>query len=72
MEFSAYDLIKGDLRDPRFVEDVIDDPFDEFFQLAADMGCAGFIFSRENVADIMRNSAIVSYNKIDNYVKGII
>lgn len=43
-ESSADDFKKGDLRDPRLVEKVIDKPFDEVYQLAADMGGAGFVF----------------------------
>ena len=54
----ADEFIKGDLRDPRLVESVIEKPFDEIYQLAADMGGAGFVFSGENDADIMHNSAI--------------
>jgi len=35
----------GDLRDPYFVRHVIDRRFDEIYQLAADMGGAGYIFT---------------------------
>ena len=44
-ESKADDFVKGDLRDPQLVKKVIDRPFDEIYQLAADMGGAGFIFS---------------------------
>jgi len=37
-------------------------PFDEIYQLAADMGGAGFIFTGENDADIMHNSATINLN----------
>jgi nucleoside-diphosphate-sugar epimerase len=40
-------------------------PFDEIYQLAADMGGAGFIFSGENDADIMHNSAAINLNILD-------
>ena len=49
VESPADEFIKGDLRDPRLVENVIDKPFDEVYQLAADMGGAGFVFSGENM-----------------------
>ena len=44
------------------------EPFDEIYQLAADMGGAGFIFTGENDADIMHNSATINLN-ILNAVK---
>ena len=34
------------------------EPFHEIYQFAADMGGAGFIFTGENDADIMQNSAL--------------
>ena len=63
------EFIKGDLRDPLLVEEVIDQPFNEIYQLAADMGGAGFIFSGENDADIMHNSATINLNLLDAIVK---
>ncbi len=39
-------------------------PFDEVYQLAADMGGAGFVFSGEHDADIMHNSALINLNVI--------
>ena len=45
MESPADDFIKGDLCYPRFVEDVIDEPFDELYQLEANIRGAGFVFS---------------------------
>ncbi|QGZ93392.1 dTDP-4-dehydro-6-deoxyglucose reductase [Terricaulis silvestris] len=61
----ADDFVVGDLRDPSFVRDVIDRKFDETYQLAADMGGAGFIFSGENDAAIMHNSATINLNILD-------
>ena len=55
-------FIKGDLRDPKVVEQVITDDIDEVYQLAADMGGAGYIFTGENDANIMHNSALVNLN----------
>ena len=69
VESTADEFIKGDLRDPRIVEKVIDQPFDEIYQLAADMGGAGFIFSGENDADIMHNSAMINLNVVEASVK---
>lgn len=52
----------GDLRDPAVVAEVIDYDMDEIYQLAADMGGAGFVFTGENDADIMHNSALINLN----------
>lgn len=61
----ADDFVIGDLRDPRICKNVADQPFDEAYQLAADMGGAGFVFSGENDADIMHNSALINLNMIE-------
>ena len=64
-EFSetyADDFVLGDLRDYSFCRSVIDQRFDEVYQLAADMGGAGFVFTGDNDADIMYNSAIINLN----------
>jgi nucleoside-diphosphate-sugar epimerase len=37
-------------------------PFDEVYQLAADMGGAGYIFTGEHDADVMHNSAMINLN----------
>ena len=74
-KFEGDEFIKGDLRDPNLVKKVVDQPFDELYQLAADMGGAGFVFSGENDADIMHNSALINLNIVEasvkNYVKKI-
>ncbi len=67
-EFSptaADDFIIGDLRDPQICRHVIDQHFDEVYQLAADMGGAGYIFTGENDADIMHNSALINLNVLE-------
>jgi GDP-D-mannose 3',5'-epimerase len=64
-ESATDDFAIGDLRDPYFCRQVIDRRFDEVYQLAADMGGAGFIFSGENDADIMHNSAAINLNVLD-------
>jgi nucleoside-diphosphate-sugar epimerase len=43
--------------------------FDEVYQLAADMGGAGYIFTGENDADIMYNSSLINLNVLSNCVK---
>lgn len=58
----ADEFIKGDLRDQRFCKKVLDRSFDEVYQLAADMGGAGYIFSGEHDADVMHNSAQINLN----------
>jgi nucleoside-diphosphate-sugar epimerase len=67
-EFSqtvAHDFVQGDLRDPIVCRSVIDRKFDEVYQLAADMGGAGFIFTGENDADVMHNSALINLNVLE-------
>jgi GDP-D-mannose 3', 5'-epimerase len=61
-ESAADSFVIGDLTDPRVVADVMDRPFDEVYQLAADMGGAGYIFTGEHDADVMHNSASINLN----------
>ena len=49
-ETEADDFVIGDLRDQIFARSVIDRRFDEVYQLAADMGGAGYIFTGEHDA----------------------
>jgi len=58
----ADDFVIGDLRDQTIVQNILDRPFDEVFQLAADMGGAGYIFTGEHDADVMHNSAQINLN----------
>jgi GDP-D-mannose 3', 5'-epimerase len=62
---AANDFAQGDLRDSSFCRAVIDRKFDEIYQLAADMGGAGFIFTGENDADVMHNSALINLNVLE-------
>jgi GDP-D-mannose 3',5'-epimerase len=64
-ESEADDFVLGDLRDPAFCTAIIDRRFDEVYQLAADMGGAGYIFIGENDADIMHNSATINLNVLE-------
>lgn len=61
---NADDFIKGDLKDVNLVETIFDieGNFDEVYQLAADMGGAGYIFSGDNDANVMHNSAMINLN----------
>lgn len=52
----------GDLRNPTFVSQVLYQPDSYVFQLAADMGGAEYIFTGENDANVMHNSALVNLN----------
>ncbi len=68
-EFSktqADDFVIGDLRDPRICDKVTDQPFDELYQLAADMGGAGFIFTGDNDSAVMHNSATINLNMLES------
>jgi len=65
----ADDFVIGDLRDPAVVAAVVDENVDEIYQLAADMGGAAFIFTGNNDADIMHNSALVNLNMAHEAVK---
>ncbi len=58
----ADEFIVGDLRDPEFCKKILNIPFDEVYQLAADMGGAGYIFTGEHDADVMHNSAQINLN----------
>ena len=82
-EFSssqADEFIVGDLRNPSLVSKVMYSPnqlseqdninsFDEVYQLAADMGGAGYIFTGENDANVMHNSALINLNIVHEAVK---
>ncbi len=64
-EFSksqANDFVIGDLRDPIFCQKVLDKKYDEVYQLAADMGGAGYIFTGVNDANVMHGSALINLN----------
>ena len=79
-ESLADDFVIGDLTDNAFVSLVMHGPdqkslddkknsFDEVYQLAADMGGAGYIFTGENDAKLMHNSAMVNLNVAEQAMK---
>jgi nucleoside-diphosphate-sugar epimerase len=61
----ADDFIIGDLRSQVLCDRAFDTQFDEVYQLAADMGGAGYIFTGEHDADIMHNSALINLNVVE-------
>ena len=65
----SHEFILADLRDPKSVEIVIEEGTDEVYQLAADMGGAGYIFTGEHDADVMHNSATINLNVAQECVK---
>jgi len=58
------EFILGDLREQKVCREILDRPFDEVYQLAADMGGAGYIFTGEHDADVMHNSATINLNML--------
>lgn len=73
----ADDFIIGDLKDVNVINNIFwvnpdnyeYESFDEVYQLAADMGGAGYIFSGENDANVMHNSAMINLNVANQAVK---
>lgn len=76
----CHEFIQGDLRNPMLVSRVMLAPnqiseidninsFDEVYQLAADMGGAGYIFTGDNDANVMHNSALINLNVVYEAVK---
>lgn len=64
-ETDADDFLVGDLRDPHVCSHALDQRLDEVYQLAADMGGAGYVFTGMNDADIMHNSALINLNILE-------
>ena len=59
---AADEFIVGDLRNQQICKKILNLPFDEVYQLAADMGGAGYIFTGDHDADVMHNSAQINLN----------
>jgi len=64
-ETEADDFVIMDLREPANCRDAVDGKFEEVYQLAADMGGAGYIFTGEHDAVIMHNSASINLNMLE-------
>jgi len=60
-ESQADEFIQADLRDPQVCTEMVKD-IDEVYQLAADMGGAGYIFTGDHDAVVMHNSATINLN----------
>ena len=74
------EYVCGDLRDDKVVSlallapnqkslDDKENSFDEVYQLAADMGGAGYIFTGEHDADVMHNSGLINLNVVKHAVE---
>jgi nucleoside-diphosphate-sugar epimerase len=61
---AADEFLVGDLRDPAVVEAVVSG-IEEVYQLAADMGGAGYLFTGEHDAAVMHNSAMINLNTLE-------
>lgn len=58
------EFIKADLRDPHVAHKAVDN-IEDVYQLAADMGGAGYIFTGDHDADVMHNSASINLNILE-------
>jgi GDP-D-mannose 3',5'-epimerase len=65
LETEADDFVLMDLREAANCRDIVDRRFDEVYQLAADMGGAGYVFTGEHDAAIMHNSASINLNMLE-------
>jgi GDP-D-mannose 3', 5'-epimerase len=76
-EFSLSDadeFVVADLREVSLVASALlvtntdqsQEPFDEIYQFAADMGGAGYIFTGNHDADVMHNSATINLNVLES------
>ena len=71
-ESAADDFVLADLRDDATWLKILDRAFDEVYQLAADMGGAGYIFSGNHDVEVMHNSASINLNALNyGYKAGI-
>ena len=68
-EFFVLDLRHESSVSTAFTINGVDSTFDEVYQLAADMGGAGYIFTGEHDADVMHNSAMINLNVANQAIK---
>lgn len=61
----ADDFVLGDLRNITVCNNLFDRQIDEVYQLAADMGGAGYLFTGENDAVVMHNSVLINLNMLE-------
>ncbi len=62
---NADEFVIGDLTEPSVSRDIVDGSFAEIYQLAADMGGAGYIFTGNHDAVVMHNSALCNLNVLE-------
>lgn len=68
----ADQFVQCDLRNQSVVKELVTSDIDTIYQLAADMGGAGYVFSGTNDANIMHNSAQINLNIVNEMVlKGV-
>jgi GDP-D-mannose 3', 5'-epimerase len=65
----ADEFFIADLRNKNDVAKVLSDDIKTIYQLAADMGGAGYIFTGKNDADIMHSSVLINLNVLDEMIK---
>jgi len=65
----ADEFVECDLKDPCICQRYINEPFDEVYQLAADMGGASYIFTQEHDANIMSNNVLINLNVLNSCKK---
>ena len=68
-EFFVLDLRNSSSVSTAFTLNGVDSTFDEVYQLAADMGGAGYIFTGEHDANVMHNSAMINLNVANQAIK---
>jgi nucleoside-diphosphate-sugar epimerase len=61
-------FFQGDLRNQENCNQIFKENWDEVYQFAADMGGAGYIFTGENDANVMHNSALINLNIVERCV----
>ena len=61
-------FFQGDLRNQENCDQIFKESWDEVYQFAADMGGAGYIFTGENDANVMHNSALINLNIVERCV----
>jgi GDP-D-mannose 3', 5'-epimerase len=65
----ADEFVIADLTIPENVDRLVTEEIYEIYQLAADMGGAGYVFTKVHDADIMRSNVRINLNVIDAAVK---
>jgi GDP-D-mannose 3',5'-epimerase len=63
-ETLADDFVIGDLRFKEIIDKTLNIKFDEVYQLAADMGGAGYINTGDNDAEVMGNSILINVHTL--------